>query len=585
MAKALTRRGVRVLLCVICSLTVIASGIGWWLWQATQDAAPLVVVYAHEKGQQSAAGSHWARLVSSACDCDIVWRDVTPDSTEAGAVYGLASYQGNPELGGLPVPDVFVSFDQVTGPDAIARGYADDYLDFRRYLDRMPNVTQYFTETPQAYVAAQRSDGSIRSLPGDSGEDYDGSMAHMFINRAWLERLGLDVPTTWDQLTDVLRAFRDGDPNGNGEADEIPFAIRPTEDNDPGGTETFEPDGWQLLLNATGTPTQLNEQAGQNLFAGMDSSVKDISASGAVRRVGDYLADLVSEGLVTPESFARTYALKQANEAMREAMQSDGGEVPSDPGGAGSSTLVGSTFVGTTFAEYESQLSSPTPLVGVAFAFDASAFGPNEDQYESIPIPAEHDGVQPTWDRSGRVRFNLNGVSVRANTRHRDDALRVVDALFDESVSLAQFYGEEDVDITHEDGRTMVSVQGDGTYPLGYGRAFVGWIRPGTVIAGDKPRERYVAADKPYRGIYRRMGSDGVFPMGMYLPATSGTGIGSVTDQWLAEQVCNASVPYDRDKAWNAYVRAQSEDSARAGQRLEWQREYDRYMERDKTLR
>lgn len=46
---------------------------------------------------------------------------------------------------------------------------------------------------------------------------------HFFLNQAWLQKLGLQTPATVDELTDVLRAFRDGDPNGNGLADEIPY--------------------------------------------------------------------------------------------------------------------------------------------------------------------------------------------------------------------------------------------------------------------------------------------------------------------------------------------------------------------------
>ena len=43
------------------------------------------------------------------------------------------------------------------------------------------------------------------------------------INTKWLETLGLDVPNTLDEFYDVLVAFRDKDPNGNGKNDEIPF--------------------------------------------------------------------------------------------------------------------------------------------------------------------------------------------------------------------------------------------------------------------------------------------------------------------------------------------------------------------------
>lgn len=43
------------------------------------------------------------------------------------------------------------------------------------------------------------------------------------INTRWLENLNLKAPTTIDELYDVLVAFRDMDPNGNGKKDEIPM--------------------------------------------------------------------------------------------------------------------------------------------------------------------------------------------------------------------------------------------------------------------------------------------------------------------------------------------------------------------------
>ncbi len=43
------------------------------------------------------------------------------------------------------------------------------------------------------------------------------------INVDWLNKLGLEKPTTVEELYDVLVAFRDNDPNGNGKKDEIPL--------------------------------------------------------------------------------------------------------------------------------------------------------------------------------------------------------------------------------------------------------------------------------------------------------------------------------------------------------------------------
>ena len=41
----------------------------------------------------------------------------------------------------------------------------------------------------------------------------------------WLENLGMDVPTNWDEFVAVLEAFTFGDPDGNGENDTIGMTL------------------------------------------------------------------------------------------------------------------------------------------------------------------------------------------------------------------------------------------------------------------------------------------------------------------------------------------------------------------------
>ena len=47
----------------------------------------------------------------------------------------------------------------------------------------------------------------------------------MWINTEWLRKLKLEMPTTADELTEVLRAFKEGDPNGNYQQDEVPLTF------------------------------------------------------------------------------------------------------------------------------------------------------------------------------------------------------------------------------------------------------------------------------------------------------------------------------------------------------------------------
>ena len=46
-----------------------------------------------------------------------------------------------------------------------------------------------------------------------------------WINATWIEQLGMEAPTTADELYAVLEGFRDEDMNGNGDTtDEIPLS-------------------------------------------------------------------------------------------------------------------------------------------------------------------------------------------------------------------------------------------------------------------------------------------------------------------------------------------------------------------------
>ena len=46
----------------------------------------------------------------------------------------------------------------------------------------------------------------------------------LWIYQPWLDALGLEMPQTTDEFEQVLLAFKEQDPNGNGQADEIPLS-------------------------------------------------------------------------------------------------------------------------------------------------------------------------------------------------------------------------------------------------------------------------------------------------------------------------------------------------------------------------
>ncbi|MBU0861431.1 MAG: extracellular solute-binding protein [Alphaproteobacteria bacterium] len=90
-----------------------------------------------------------------------------------------------------------------------------------------PNIKAFFDARPELRQAISAYDGNMYYIPylpdGKYGRAY-------FVRQDWLDQLGLDQPDNVDALHNVLVAFRDQDPNGNGLKDEIPFFVRDWEE-------------------------------------------------------------------------------------------------------------------------------------------------------------------------------------------------------------------------------------------------------------------------------------------------------------------------------------------------------------------
>ncbi len=89
--------------------------------------------------------------------------------------------------------------------------------------EHAPNMKAFFDARPELRQAISAADGNMYYIPylpdGKYGRAY-------FIRQDWLDALGLPQPQNVDEVYETLKAFRDGDPNGNGEKDEVPFFAR-----------------------------------------------------------------------------------------------------------------------------------------------------------------------------------------------------------------------------------------------------------------------------------------------------------------------------------------------------------------------
>lgn len=91
-----------------------------------------------------------------------------------------------------------------------------------------PNVVRDYELGGQNVLEAlTMPDGSVRCLAGNIGTEFNSNIFNvMWINKAWLDKLGKDIPKTTDEFYEVLKAFRDNDMDGDGDTtDEIPFGF------------------------------------------------------------------------------------------------------------------------------------------------------------------------------------------------------------------------------------------------------------------------------------------------------------------------------------------------------------------------
>jgi putative aldouronate transport system substrate-binding protein len=121
-------------------------------------------------------------------------------------------------------------------PDAIMKGVPDitktsadgSIIDLTDLIEKYSSgIKELYRQYPAAKQASMSPDGKIYALPTiNTLEPNRTGHRNLWINKVWLDRLGLKVPQTMDEFLDVLRAFRDNDANGNGNpSDEIPYVV------------------------------------------------------------------------------------------------------------------------------------------------------------------------------------------------------------------------------------------------------------------------------------------------------------------------------------------------------------------------
>ncbi|WP_418752634.1 extracellular solute-binding protein [Frisingicoccus sp.] len=223
------------------------------------------------------------------------------------------SEQVNIRITGGQLPDAFqgVGFSNYD----LAR-YGDDgtFLDLTPYLtpDIMPNLCAILESHPEIRAAVTMEDGGIYGLPSGEqmttagiGADMDDAYSifsvpqYSMINKAWLDDLGLEIPTSLDELHDVLKAFKDNDMSakyyGNAAGSTIPM------------TTGFDEWCWgqNIFYSGFGFTNWPNDVC-NDLHLKSDGTVEFVCVTDAYRDCLTYFHDWYAEGLMDTEMFSQS---------------------------------------------------------------------------------------------------------------------------------------------------------------------------------------------------------------------------------------------------------------------------------------
>lgn len=309
---------------------------------------------------------------------------VIPAESETERI-GLAFASGD-------LPDLF--FGTRMPYDVVIRNAAEGtILPLNDLIEQYcPNLVKRFSERPDIKADLTFPDGKIYGLAKIDEKPLQSNQDNMFINKAWLQKAGLAVPTTLDEFYAVLKAFKETDFNGNGAADEVPFTFLPGAASQ-GIHSLFGSFG---VVDTPSTGTHFMVKDGQLVY---------VPAMDEYRKGLDFFHKLYAEGLIDMEVFTQTGA------------------------------------------QYSSKVQEGN--IGVFMAWQADSFAADADNWAHV-LPMKGANSEQMWYRTpGVAGLNINGsdtgifFAVTNKNKYVAETMKWIDYLCTGTNNLRQFYGTE----------------------------------------------------------------------------------------------------------------------------------------------
>lgn len=224
---------------------------------------------------------------------NIQFKYVTPPSDDFQTKLNLAFASGD-------VGDIIygAGTSDLTPAMEVDYGQQDVLVPLEKLIEEhAPNLKKLLEERPDVKKSITTVDGHIYSLPVVNAET-EGTTASwatgpLWYNGKWLDELGVkELPKTTDEFYKLLKRFKDEDPNGNGEADEIPLLDVKMNSSRPWLMAAFGMKEWGI-----------EENDGQVRYTPIEPEYKDYLT---------YMNKLYEEKLLDPETFSQSDEQKKA---------------------------------------------------------------------------------------------------------------------------------------------------------------------------------------------------------------------------------------------------------------------------------
>ncbi len=246
-----------------------------------------------------------------------------------------------------------------------------------------PNLKAILDENPQYRRQITAPDGNIYALP-TINELNPTTHDKLFINKTWLDNLGLEVPETPEEFEAVLQAFKDEDANGNGDPnDEIPFSFRMSS-TDPYNRQ-------QGIQSLFGTFGQLDDIYH---FVVNDGEVVYTPATEPYKQAISWFHDLYSKGLIDKEVFTHDFNV------------------------------------------YVAKIQDPGKIVGMFLGWSGNATAAaNKDDYVAM-APLKNTNGEQIWRTVDAKIISKGSFAITNQAEHPEVLMRWIDESYDMETSL-----------------------------------------------------------------------------------------------------------------------------------------------------